>query len=139
MTNESTCIYYKEGYKYQLTEIAFFKTKILGYVIHTDFISLGPNGLLLIKKGYAWDGPSGPTIDTPDSMRASLAHDACYQLMRMELIPITWRRAIDKELKRRLIEDGMNELRADIWYVGVCEFAEDAALPESRKKDIKAP
>jgi hypothetical protein len=34
------------------------------------------------SKGYAWNGPSGPTLDTRNFMRGSLVHDALYQLMR---------------------------------------------------------
>ena len=50
--------------------------------IVTPFIVLTMDGLLTINKGYAWDGPSGPTIDTKSFMRGSLVHDALYQLMR---------------------------------------------------------
>jgi hypothetical protein len=46
------------------------------------FLSLSPHGVLSIRKFYAWDGHSGPTIDTRDFMRGSLIHDALYQLMR---------------------------------------------------------
>ena len=39
---------------------------------------------MIVEKDYAWDGPSGPTIDTSNSMRASLVHDVLYQAMREE-------------------------------------------------------
>ena len=79
------CIAYKKGYKYQLTEA--YTVDIL---IHPDadihsnsgYIDLTAEGTLTIKKGYAWDGPSGPTVDTRNFMRGSLVHDALYQLMR---------------------------------------------------------
>jgi len=32
--------------------------------IETDYLALTGKGNLTIKKGYAWDGPSGLTIDT---------------------------------------------------------------------------
>ena len=46
------------------------------------WVSIQPDGRLVIQKGYAWDGPSGPTIDTENFMRGSLVHDALYQLFR---------------------------------------------------------
>ena len=81
----------------------------------TDFISLSKNGTLRIKAGYAWDGPSGPTIDTKSSMRGSLFHDALYQLLRMKLISgETNRRKADKGFYLILREDKMWILRAKI-------------------------
>ncbi len=136
---ESKYIYYKEGYKYQTTEPAYFNTGIAGYSIETQFIILYFSGIMEIKRGYAWDGPSGPTFDTPDSMRASLPHDALYQFMRMGLIPQSCRPKADELLHRLLLEDGMSELRADIWYEGVKEFAPFAADPKNIKRTIKAP
>ncbi len=50
--------------------------------IRTEFIRLDTNGYMYIKINYAWDGPSGPTIDTKTFMRGALVHDALYQLMR---------------------------------------------------------
>ena len=37
---------------------------------------------VIVRRGYAWDGASGPTIDTKDSMKATLIHDVLYQVMR---------------------------------------------------------
>lgn len=139
MKQESPQIYYKQGYKYQLTRRAFFRTGIRGYCVNTEYITLYASGLLYIKTGYAWDGPSGPTIDTPDSMRASLPHDACYQLMRLGLIPESCRIIADKELRQRLLADGMDEIRAAAWYEGVHLFAGAAASAAAIKKELTAP
>ena len=80
-------IKYRSGYKYQLVEEYQVKvTALPKNDIKTDFIELSPKGMLIIKEGYAWDGPSGPTIDTPNFMRGSLVHYAIYQLLRSELI-----------------------------------------------------
>ena len=80
-------IFYKQGYKYQLVEDCFLLTAIFpAKDISSDFITLSQTGLLTIKKGYAWDGPSAIAIDTLNFMRASLLHDALYQLMRTELL-----------------------------------------------------
>ena len=74
-------IKYRSGYKYQLVEEYQVRVSLIPENdIKTDFIELSTEGMLIIKKGYAWDGPSGPTIDTPNFMRGSLVHDALYQL-----------------------------------------------------------
>ncbi|MGH7536144.1 MAG: DUF1353 domain-containing protein, partial [Gemmatimonadales bacterium] len=78
-------IQYRTGYKYQL---AADYTVLLAFGpaenIKTEYIcfvrSLQGRGYLTVKEGYAWDGPSGPTVDTKDFMRGSLVHDALYQL-----------------------------------------------------------
>lgn len=133
-------IKYKKGFKYQLTEKYTISTSIRQVSrIDTRFISLDEEGLLIIKAGYAWDGPSGPTIDTPNSMRGSLVHDALYQLMRMNLLDQSWRGASDKEFRRICLEDGMWKIRANIFYIGVDIFAAKAASTEARKKIITAP
>ena len=74
---------YRKGYKYQLADDYTIQIDTKPpEEIETQFISLSIDGLLTIKDGYAWDGPSGPTIDTPNFMTPSLVHDAIYQLMR---------------------------------------------------------
>lgn len=137
----TTNIYYKSGYKYQLAVTYIMQTGIVPeHDIHTEYISLYTSGLIIIRKGYAWDGPSGPTVDTKNFMRGSLEHDALYQLMRMELLPQNYRIQADKRLKVVCLEDGMSTIRAQWVYLGVrSPFAASAARPSSRKKVIKAP
>lgn len=93
-------------------------------------IFLGTNGLLTIKKGYAWDGPSGPTIDTPNFMRGSLVHDVLYQLMREELIPQDQREYADNLLRNICLEDGMSKIRAWWVYQGVRIGGASSAEPD---------
>lgn len=45
------------------------------------WVRLGQDGFLTVSAGYAWDGPS-VVPDFRSLMRASLAHDALYQLLR---------------------------------------------------------
>lgn len=133
-------IFYRSGYKYQLVKDYTTETKIRpGATIDTDYIRLGMDGALTIKKSYAWDGPSGPTLDTKDSMRGSLEHDAKYQLMREEYISREWRETADEELKETCIKDGMWSGRANLWYIAVEVFAADAASPGHNEEVLEAP
>lgn len=133
-------IEYRSGYKYQLVEEYQIRVGITPKDdIKTDFLELNTEGMLVIKKGYAWDGPSGPTFDTRNFMRGSLVHDALYQLLRNELINESWRDEADKELKRICLEDGMTKIRAWWVYTAVRRWGGVAADPESRKKTHKAP
>lgn len=122
-------IQYRKGYKYQLNadyqEYVGIKAPRGG--INTQWLSLSETGWLTVRKGYAWDGPSGPTIDTKDSLRGSLVHDALYQLMRLGLLSQSYRDEADALLKKLCIEDGMNPARAELWYIGVRMFAEPYA------------
>ncbi len=133
-------IQYRSGYKYQLAEEYSVKVSVTpANNIKTDFIELNSEGMLVIKKGYAWDGPSGPTIDTPSFMRGSLVHDTLYQLLRNEFIDEKWRGEADKELRSMCREDRMSKIRAWWTYVAVRKWGKVAASPESRKKVYKAP
>jgi hypothetical protein len=135
------CISYKKGYKYQITEDYSVKITILpDNNIISDYIDLKTDGTIIIKKGYAWDGPSGPTIDTPNFMRGSLVHDALYQLMREERISKSeYRETADRILQIMCKEDGMSSFRALIVYQGVHLFGDPSADPSHKKTAIKAP
>ena len=74
---------YRKGFLYQLAEDEYFQTEIYPEEhINTNFIEMTGKGLLRVKRGYAWDGPSGPTFNTKSSMRGSLIHDALYQYLK---------------------------------------------------------
>jgi hypothetical protein len=122
-------------YKYQLVKNYDDKVDIEGYTFDTSYLKLGDDGELVIKKGYAWDGPSGPTIDTLDFMRGSLVHDALYQLIRMEVIPYSYREYADKLLKKICREDGMSRFRAWYVYQAVKHFGGASAEPGSERPD----
>jgi hypothetical protein len=140
MTDETSRILYRAGYKYQLQEPYVVKTALVPEApIDTDYIALDEGGRLTVKCGYAWDGPSGPTIDTSDFMRGSLVHDALYQLLREQKISQQWRKAADKELYRICVEDGMSHVRAWYVYCSVRLFASSSADPTNEKPVITAP
>lgn len=71
--------------------------------------------VLIIYPRYAWDGPSGPTIDTKTFMRGSLFHDALCQLIGEGLLDKHYRKYADQLLRQHCLEDGMSKFRA--WYV----------------------
>lgn len=108
-------IYYKSGYKYQLTREYGLQTSVFPFqFIDHPYVKLSTGGDMLISSGYAWDGATW-AIDTKNFMRASLVHDAFYQLIREGLLPTVFRRAADEELFRICREDGMSQIRA--WTV----------------------
>ena len=133
-------ITYAAGYKYQLRqtyEVAVCVTPPEG--VKLEFVELSGMGLLTIRRGYAWDGASGPGIDTKSIMRGSLVHDALYQLMREGEIPLSCRELADKELRRICLEDGMWKVRAWWVYRGVRRGAGFAAAPRNKRKELRAP
>lgn len=134
-------IIYKSGYKYQLCEQYKVSISILPLSdIVTEYINLYRDGTLIIKNGYAWDGPSGPTVDTRSFMRGSLVHDALYQLMREGFLDHkTYRDRADLELKKICLEDGMGWLRAEYVYRAVKAVANVYADPAYDKIKREAP
>lgn len=134
-------IRYRGGYKYQLAETYREQIPICPAVdIDTWHISLSEKGFLEVRLGYAWDGPSGPTVDTKNFMRGSLVHDALYQLMRMGLLDRgTWKETADRLLRKMCIEDGMWKARAWWVYKGLAVGGDGATLAENRKKVLVAP
>ncbi len=128
-------IYYRSGYKYQLEQEYQIKlpAEFSSIVTARKFLHMF-NGVLTIREGYAWDGPSGPTFDTKTFMRGSLVHDALYQLMREKVMPMAMKKEADDILRDICIEDGMSKIRA--WYVhrAVKKFGLSAI---TKNKDIE--
>jgi len=132
-------IYYKKGYKYQTQRNYTVWVGILPvHEVVTDWLHL-QNGYLTISKGYAFDGPSGPTFDTGDSLRGALVHDALYQLMRLGLIPESYRGQSDDLLHEICVEDGMPHIRAEMWKQMVKCFAAGAARSGTEQPVLVAP
>jgi len=95
-------IEYKKGYKYQLYRAVQIRTRVLPVMpVEAFYAALDTTGLLSIGRGYAWDGASGPAIDGPTNMTASLVHDVLYQMMREgRLSDSMYRDVADLEYKR---------------------------------------
>ncbi len=132
-------IVYSEGYKYQLENDFVISVSISGWNLKTPFIELDPYGTLLIKKGYAWDGPSGPAIDTKDFMRGALVHDALYQLMRDWGLDRNLRSIADRIMRDICILDGMSKIRAYYTYLGVRAFGSPSSKASGGYKIQTAP
>ena len=133
-------IRYREGYKYQLAEDYAVDVGIRPEkIMRSAFLALSPAGILTIRKGYAWDGPSGPAIDTKNFMRGSLVHDALYQMIRQRKIALDYRKAADKLLQAICLEDGMSAIRAWWVYEGVRYGGGPAADPENDNPILEAP
>ena len=105
-----------DKYKYKLTEDYSHSTGITGGDGGNVYLKIDLAGGLEIRASYAWDGPSGPSIDTRSFMRGSLVHDALYQLMRLRVLDHKRdRKSADKILRGICKADGMNRFRR--WYV----------------------
>ena len=134
-------IRYRElgSYKYQLVDSYAHETEwTLPAAIESPgrWVKMSKTGRLTLKRGYAWDGPSGPTIDTPSFMRGSLVHDGLYQLIRQRLLPGNKRKPADVLLWLICIEDGMSRTRADYVYHAVRAFGGSAARPPRKPQPV---
>lgn len=118
-----------KGMKYQLAEDHRFATPVTGNFIHDAFFTLWSNGVLDVRAGYAWDGASGPTIDTKSSMKPSLPHDVFCAMMRDgRLDYVEWQDVVNEYFYNQCLEAGMWKWRAGLWHAAV-EFA-DAGNPD---------
>lgn len=132
-------IRYATGYRYQLVDEYCTQTPFRPDVcITTDFIELHQDGWIVIRKGYAWDGATC-TTRPKSSVRASLVHDALYQLMREGHLDVSQRDAVDALFEKLLIEDGMSKLRASAWRWAVNNFGDHCKDPSAGHPIETAP
>lgn len=151
-------IRYRAGYNYVLAADYAVKTWIRPEMpIATEFIGLTLHGALYIKRGYAWDGPSGPAIDTQSMMRPSLIHDALYQLMREGFLDRErWRQVADEEFRSAYEHDAkiiasrgsvllrplrrlIARFRGPAAYGALRLAGESSASPEGERPTLLAP
>jgi len=146
-------IQYKEGFRFQLTKDTFTQTAIkpLDDII-TEYIELYQNGFMILKCGYASDGPSGPCRWIADRMptwirkrylktilTGAFFHDGIYELIRKELLPSHWRKQGDLEFKRINLNCGMLKPRACWTYKAVRRGGSSSADPKNKKEVLTAP
>ena len=96
------------------------------------------------KKGFDWDGASGPAIDTPELLLPSLVHDAFYMFIRQCVISgreKLWRKFADEVYKGLCKRCGVPLLRRWIQFIALRLFGKKAALPRSKRQlyTIKLP
>ncbi len=132
---------YRAGLRYQLVETEYYQSDIMpiGVLADTEWLALDNEGLLTMRAGFAWDGASGPVVHTPDNMRASLIHDAYYQLIRLGLVHTAYRAAADRVYRRVCIEDGMSEARANAHFYALRMFGATAATFEGEAVVLVTP
>ena len=97
------------------------------------------DGILEIKKGYAWDGASGPIINTRDTLIASLVYDVLYQAMRLNLIKSSKenRQIADKNFFEILKMNGVNSIRRKVWYFAVRLFGKKSTIKIQENDKVK--
>ena len=131
--------YRRVGWKYVLDEAVelTLPNKLFG----TSYISphlvlvrgVAVHGIaphLSIRAGYAWDGASGPTLDTKATIYPALVHDVLYQLIRLGILLPGSRKEADKFFRRLLKEGGMTFFRRWYFYRAVRWFGASSARPE---------
>jgi len=131
-------LFYEEvdGFKYTLTENSgpcSYETGIkIREEIDVPWINMTVDGLLTLKVGFSWNGPSGPAFDTPTFMRGSGFHDAMYALMREGHLNQGFRDDADYMMDAINKEAGMWKPRR--WWVlqGVRKFAAGASKRKPR-------
>jgi hypothetical protein len=124
-----------KGYKYELMRSVDHRLCFNIPDLELSYISTRPDtSLLIIKARYAWDGASGPAIDTKNFMRGSLVHDVLYQLIREGHLDKGYRKLADQELRRICLEDGMSKIRAWWVYSAVRTFAKRSSMPRKNPR-----
>ena len=133
--------YISAPFHYQLVEPETFQLKYIHprEDIETWYCTLTKDGKLTGKIGWAWDGASGPTWDTKNTIRASCCHDLLAKLMRDKLLPHYLWTFADQEFDAILEEDGMWKFRRSYWIGGLSLAHGSYALPKNRRKVRVAP
>jgi len=152
--NRDKTLYFKDGYKYWVNRpyhiqiaihpdkplcISFKTVDINGNCAEIPMVTLDVKGNLIVYPSYVWDGASGPTWDSLNSMIGSLVHDVLYQMIREGLIEELYKSYADQLLHNICTEDGMWNFRADYWQWAVGCFGEDACKPSAEHLELVAP
>ena len=120
-------------YKYKLSETFTIQTSIKNNSFKHKFFTLKDSGILVINKGYLWDGVSGPTWDTKSTMIPGLVHDAFYQAIRLELLPLLFKEEVDTVFYELMIYHKVWKTRACYFYKAVKEFGHNSCVPGNIK------
>lgn len=147
-------LYYRAGYKYVVTRpynikldirphapfvLSFETVDIFGAPVKIPLAAMDADGLTTIYRKYCWNGASGPTIDTLNSMIGSLVHDFLYQCIRLGHIDISYKEYADYVLKAICVGDGMFVWRAGYWEWAVNTFGIGSCRPSAEPQEQVAP
>jgi len=135
---------FKRDFKYVTKHTEHFQLKYLRPKMSVKWmwLSLATNGLLIIKWGFPTDGPSGPTFDTPPTIKGATVHDALCQLAAQGLLgEVTekLRDQINAEADAVWDASGMSQWRTEIWEAMLDRFGDFAMSPENRWAVIEVP
>lgn len=128
-------IHYKKRirYKFTLVEDYAIDTDIVPRAaVNTPFLQLDSSGRLSIRRCYSWDGATG-ALNTRNIIRASLVHDALYQLMREGHVASSQRLAADRLMHTICVAAGMNRPYAWIVYICVRLFGGASVQSDTRR------
>lgn len=90
--------------------------RLLDYEGHIGS-ELDGNGRLHCRKGYLWDGSSGPTVDGEADPAPSLVHDTLYEGFRTGRLDRDLKPQVDALYRDLLTERGMSKARAyNRWF-----------------------
>lgn len=95
------------------------QTTVKGYSFQGPFMVVEPSGMVTACRGFIWDFGSGPAIDTPDVVRASIVHDIFCALVKTGKLPREVRAKADKDYYLTIKALGMNPIRALWQYAAV--------------------
>lgn len=110
-------------------------TGITGYKAELSGIDrtavLYPDGRLFIAEGFVWDFGSGPAVQTPAMVRASLVHDVLCDMTNARLLPWSCRAKADRLFRQLLKEYAprrawYNPMRLHPWWrwAGVAAYSQ---------------
>lgn len=98
--------------------------------------SLSSDGILWAQAGTQWDFASGPAVDTPTVLLASLAHDMGCHLTDKGLIPWSCREWFDAYYRDLLGHYGVGWARR--WYHWAAVRTYSKAVAYRKREEYKA-
>lgn len=132
-------ITYKKGFAYATEDLfSRFVRFAPDEDIVCEFGEFRSNGWIILYPKYLSDGASG-AIDTKSLARAWFVHDFLYQLMRLGLLPRSFRKKADKEFYKLCKEDDVYWWRAKYMLYVIRKVAKSATSEKNIKKVISAP
>lgn len=90
-----------------LREEVRYETPVHGFRAAAEGAALDSDGALVCRDGFVWDLGSGPALNTPGMVYASLAHDAFYDMMNAGSLPWSQRKKVDAFFKQQMKDFGV--------------------------------